>query len=656
MPPGPAFNWFAVASSLADIVTNAAHIKAAQVGARAAPLASARVGRVQLEGGRKRRKIEEVLEAEEADSAVLRAGTRKVNGGEETSQLTGMAGLMDDPSPAIHLSSPVFDSSSIERVYLHPVEAQIPSTSEPEHKSMAEHTTLPSPPLPQATSIVVGLSQAEPVQRVLADIASAGGPVPTPVPADILMARRRTVQLESSKVPSSRIGRLFHYGGLAASLGYGAAAELVRRSTTTGSESSAGSLMLTEANIKRLVSKLTKMRGAALKIGQFMSIQDSHVLPPEVEDMFRRVQDGANYMPDWQMEEVMRTSLGPSWQESFVEFDRIPFAAASIGQVHSAVLAASASPTGKEERVAVKIQFPNIVNSIESDLGYVKMLLTAGRLLPKGLFLDRTIEVMKSELADECDYTREATFLRRFGDPSHLGNDPRFKVPWVWDGCTERVLVMEHVDGVSVGGSAIDQLSQEDKDDIATRIIDLCLKELFTFRVMQTDPNWTNFLWNTQTRQMALVDFGATREYSSTFIDSWLQLLQAASNSSRADCISWSLKVGYLTGEENELMLDAHAQSMILLATPFMPETPQPFKFGGEGSVWGETTRKIRELIPVMLANRLTPPPRETYSLNRKLSGAFLLAARLNARVDCRRLWENVVQNYKFSGTDPVSS
>lgn len=89
----------------------------------------------------------------------------------------------------------------------------------------------------------------------------------------------------------------------------------------------------------------------------------------------------------------MTSALGPSWSENFVSFDRIPFAAASIGQVHTAILASSVSPTGKEERVAVKIQFPNIVNSIESDLGYIKILLTAGKLLPKGMFLDKTIQV-----------------------------------------------------------------------------------------------------------------------------------------------------------------------------------------------------------------------------------------------------------------------
>ncbi len=89
----------------------------------------------------------------------------------------------------------------------------------------------------------------------------------------------------------------------------------------------------------------------------------------------------------------MTASFGTSWTSIFSSFDRIPFAAASIGQVHGAVLAASVSPTGKDEQVAVKVQFPNIANSIESDLGYLNILLTAGKLLPKGLFLDSTIKV-----------------------------------------------------------------------------------------------------------------------------------------------------------------------------------------------------------------------------------------------------------------------
>ena len=90
----------------------------------------------------------------------------------------------------------------------------------------------------------------------------------------------------------------------------------------------------------------------------------------------------------------MASSLGPLWRASFADFNPIPFAAASIGQVHHAVLAASVSPTGRPARVAVKIQFPNIAESVASDLSYIRILLTAGRLLLCGLFLDKTLAVL----------------------------------------------------------------------------------------------------------------------------------------------------------------------------------------------------------------------------------------------------------------------
>ena len=197
---------------------------------------------------------------------------------------------------------------------------------------------------------------------------------------------------------------------------------------------------------------------------------------------------------------------------------------------------------------------------------------------------------MKEELADECNYTREAACMRSFGSAERLGGDGRFKVPWVWDGSTDRVLVMEYVDGTSVGGDAVHRLPQADRDEvrftppphlrepfadatkIAARVIELCLKELFVFREMQTDPNWSNFLWNAKTRQVGitfpfreeervlnstgqveLVDFGATRSYSHAFMDNWLRLLLAATGQDREGCLRWSLELGYLTGEENDV-------------------------------------------------------------------------------------------------------
>jgi aarF domain-containing kinase len=148
---------------------------------------------------------------------------------------------------------------------------------------------------------------------------------PSPDSAALELEPAPTKTLTASKVPSSRIARLFHYGGplvllsppppaltspagLAASLSYGAASELVRRSAS-GADAPSGPLLLSEANAARLVAKLTRMRGAALKLGQFLSIQDTHTLPPQVEEIFRRVQDAAHYMPDWQLEVPPAVSL-----------------------------------------------------------------------------------------------------------------------------------------------------------------------------------------------------------------------------------------------------------------------------------------------------------------------------------------------------------
>ncbi|KAF9449152.1 ABC1-domain-containing protein [Macrolepiota fuliginosa MF-IS2] len=616
MPPSPAYNWLCVLHTTAEILSNIARHKAAQV----APGYVATTAK-----GTKRKRIEIAVQVSSqgngrgaGDSVVISPRTPAGQTEETTFTSNQATAIETDPSsvpvkgPAVLVPTPTSTvRTAIEQNQLEPAPTVAPESE-------------------LGTSTRISNEELQP-------------PPPVGVPA-------RTLQ--SSKVPSSRIGRLFHYGGLAASLGYGAAAELLRR-TGKGPEEGQGSVMMTEANIRRLVSKLSQMRGAALKLGQFLSIQDTHLLPADVDAIFRRVQDSAHYMPDWQLSQTLSTALGPNWEtEYFTAFDRIPFAAASIGQVHSALLHPHATstypnsnPNSNPIPVAVKVQFPNIRNSIDSDLSYVRMLLTASKILPRGMFLDRTVEVMKAELADECSYTREASFLRMFGE--FLGGDERFKVPWVWEGSSEGVLVMEHVEGVSVGEAQRLELSQQDRDDIAARIIELCLKELFEFRAMQTDPNWTNFLWNPKTRQIELVDFGATRTFTKEFMDDWLRLLQAAASDDHEACQHWSLKLGYLTGEENEVMLNAHTASMTLLATPFKSSTPQPFAFGANSS-WSDITKQIRSFIPVMLQHRLTPPPRETYSLNRKLSGAFLLAARLDATVDTKAIWDKVVSGYKF--------
>ncbi|PBP20515.1 putative ubiquinone biosynthesis protein coq-8 [Diplocarpon rosae] len=432
-------------------------------------------------------------------------------------------------------------------------------------------------------------------------------------------------ELRESKVPSSRLGRLWNYGGLAASMLGGAIGESLRRAGGRGGE---GSYMLSEANMERLVSKLSRMRGAALKLGQVISFQDSKMIPAQIQQVLQRVQDRADYMPPSQRDKVLATNLGSDWRDMFSTFDDKPLAAASIGQVHSAVLRSNGA------HVAVKVQYPGVAESIDSDLSNLALLLTASRLLPKGLFLDKTIANARVELAWECDYIREAESGRRF---ERLLADDRniFRVPRVYgEASGKQVLTTEFMEGIGV--TKDQNFTQEQKDWIGTHILRLCLREITEFRFMQTDPNWTNFLFNSKKKQLELLDFGASREYPETFITKYSQLLAAASRSDRDVVKALSIALGYLTGQESKAMIDAHILSILTLAEPFLDSSPEVYNFKDQ-----TITDRVKELIPLMIRERLAPPPEETYSLHRKLSGAFLLCARLGSRVRCRELFES---------------
>lgn len=325
----------------------------------------------------------------------------------------------------------------------------------------------PGPPPEQMEASFTEGEKIAATETVSADPPLSVHPVTPPRPHDEYddlpdydaTTEKRATPMRASKVPSSRIARLMHYGTLGAGLAWGAAGSFLNPASQKSPDAGSGpgpSPFMSDSNIRRLVDKLSRMRGAALKLGQFLSIQDSNLLPPEIERVLLQVQNSANYMPEWQMERVMREELGEDWRGKFASFDSTPFAAASIGQVHHGVLSKD-HPSHPNMPVAIKIQFPGIRESIESDLSYLRWLLSVSALLPKGLFLENTINQMRLELEDECDYSREAEMGRRFGE-IFAGEGSDFEVPQVVaDLCGKRVLTtqmmkgrpLSHVEGYS---------------------------------------------------------------------------------------------------------------------------------------------------------------------------------------------------------------
>lgn len=96
--------------------------------------------------------------------------------------------------------------------------------------------------------------------------------------------------------------------------------------------------MLSPQNAERIVDTLCKVRGAALKLGQILSIQDTNVISPQLIQAFDRVRQAADYMPDWQVEKVMVGEFGDDWRSKLRSFENKPFAAASIGQVRQEII------------------------------------------------------------------------------------------------------------------------------------------------------------------------------------------------------------------------------------------------------------------------------------------------------------------------------
>lgn len=500
-----------------------------------------------------------------------------------------------------------------------PVETQEPKAELDAAASVSESQQVPQTNIaePEAASTVQRQDTEPSGQRVTKEDASAMGEILGSATVE------SKYELKESKVPSSRLGRIWNYSGLAAGMFAGAVSESFSRVTGGGGQ---GSLMLSPANMERLVSKLSKMRGAALKLGQMMSFQDSKMLPAPIQEVLQRVQDRADYMPSWQRDRVLVTNLGSEWRYLFEDFEEKPIAAASIGQVHRATLKNGA-------KVAVKIQFPGVAESINSDLDNLGILLAATKLLPKGLYLNKTIDNARTELGWECDYEREAKCAERYRSLLATEDDV-FSVPKIYpEACGKQVLTMEFMDGVGV--TRIKSFTQEQRDWIGTQILRLCLREITEFRFMQTDPNWTNFLYNAEQDKLVLLDFGASREYPDKFITQYVQLLAAASRTDREGVRILSEELGYLTGHESKTMLDAHTASVLTLAEPFLESAPEVYDFRDQ-----TITERVKAQIPVMIKERLAPPPEETYSLHRKLSGAFLLCARLGSRVRCREMFE----------------
>jgi predicted unusual protein kinase regulating ubiquinone biosynthesis (AarF/ABC1/UbiB family) len=426
-------------------------------------------------------------------------------------------------------------------------------------------------------------------------------------------------------VPGTRLGRMARLGGLSSGIAGGAVLEGARR-LARGERPGLPDLLLTPANAARLTAELARMRGAAMKLGQLLSMDTGDLLPPELAAIMARLRSEAHPMPARQLRAVLIANWGADWQRRFARFDVTPLAAASIGQVHRA-----RTRDGRE--MAVKIQYPGVRRSIDSDVANVAALIRLSGLLPAGLDLAPLLDEARRQLHEEADYLREADHLARFG--ALLVGEEGLRVPALHsDLTTAEVLAMDFVAGVPV--ESLHTAPQALRDSVATRLVALTLREMFDLGWMQTDPNFANYRYDAAGDRLVLLDFGATRAISPELSAAYRALLRAGLAGDGTALMAAAEAAG-LTGPQ----LDPQRRKLLLSMADvaFAPlRRAAPFDVAAEDM--------LRRLGEMALAGGLglSPegglegldhvPPMDTLFLQRKLGGVYLMAHRLRARID----------------------
>jgi predicted unusual protein kinase regulating ubiquinone biosynthesis (AarF/ABC1/UbiB family) len=426
-----------------------------------------------------------------------------------------------------------------------------------------------------------------------------------------------------SAVPSGRLSRFAKLGSLATGVAGGMLAEGARQ-IAQGNRPKARDMLLTPGNAKRITDQLAQLRGAAMKVGQLMSMDTGDLLPPEMTDILARLRSDAKSMPLSQLNKVLEESWGKGWNLKFKQFSFDPIAAASIGQVHSA-------HTKDGRHLALKVQYPGVRESIDSDVDNVATLLRVSGFLPKTLDYKPLMEEAKQQLHLEADYEQEARWLKRYHELLKGATD--FILPEVHDDLTTtNVLAMSFVGGVPI--ESLESAPQEDRDRAITLLLALLFREIFEFRLIQTDPNFANYQYDSDTKQLILLDFGATREYPSNIADAYLKLMTAGTVNDRDAMEEAAEEVGFfaedIKPEQRQAVIDLFAQGC------------EPLAYDGIYD-FGESrlAERIKEvgLKLSMEQDYWHTPPADALFLHRKLGGLYLLAARLKAKVNVRELF-----------------
>ena len=392
-------------------------------------------------------------------------------------------------------------------------------------------------------------------------------------------------------------------------------------------------LKLQVEQAKQVVESLSKLKGAAMKAGQWIVLEGRDFFPPEVIQILSQLQDSGSYLEINEIRAILKKELTKESFDLIQNLSSEPIASASIGQVHRATI------EGKE--VAIKIQFPGISESIDSDISAFKqlsqvMMSVGGKKVDIAPMMDELKKVLKQEV----DYLKELALLNSYREKAK--NDPRYLVPKPDEKfSSSKVLTLEFMQAVRVKDWLESNPKVSDREFVAKLLIDLYCLEFMEWGLVQTDPNPANFLidLNAEHPRLVILDFGATLEYSEEFRKNYSELLTVFSRGNTKEIFTTAVQFKLIDPKEDESTQEAFAELMRVSLEPFSPEL-QPFNFSDLD--YAERVRAAA--LQFGRKVKYSPPPKQLIFLHRKLGGVFNIIKQFGVKIDLQPYWKKMIR------------
>ncbi len=413
----------------------------------------------------------------------------------------------------------------------------------------------------------------------------------------------------------------------------------LKYAATRVTNSSVDDFLISQA--KSVSKDLGELKGSLMKAGQMLSMYGEYFFPPAANQFLKTLQSDSPPM-EWS---VIHRYLSNYLSEdllSELEIDPTPVGNASLGQVHKAKIIS----TG--EIIALKIQYPDVDKAIDSDIQALKVLLKVARVIPESIDLNPIFEEVKTMLHQELDYEHEARLTTSYGEK--IKGDNRYVVPQVFGRYSnKRVLATTYLEGFKADHPLIQNLSQKRRNKLSENFLELYLREIFEWNLVQTDPHLGNYKIQIDplgNDKIALLDFGATKAFPLEFIKHYRKMVKGAVLPDLNLLLSGSRGMGFIIPKDTQEYIAAFTSFCFGTVEPFWAPDDEKNASGRiqvDGVYnWKQTDLPGRVVKKALQFKNfdLRTPPKDILFIDRKTGGVFIFLAVLQAEINARKIIE----------------